>query len=153
MVIVDGSDYLEEIKELIIEYTQMLDRDLSFQGLAHELNDLSKKYLPPQGRILAALNNEGEVVGCVAYHNFSEQVCEMKRLYVKPAFRKCQYGQKLVEAIIETASNDGYEAMVLDTIKPLKAAISLYHKVGFNEIEAYYHNPMIDVIYMKLSLK
>lgn len=153
MIIVDGENYLDEIKELIIEYTKMLNRDLSFQNLDFELNNLGKKYLPPNGRIFVLLDEENNVGGCVAYCHHHGSCCEMKRLYVKPNFRKHHYGQKLVEMIIKTARKDGYKIMLLDTIKPLQEAISLYRKVGFIEIEPYYNNPMNDAIYMKLVLE
>ena len=76
----------------------------------------------------------------------------MKRLYVKKEYRHLKIGQKLVEEIIALAKKDGYQEMVLDTIKPLTNAINLYKKMGFKEIKPYYNNPLPDVIYMKLSL-
>ncbi|MDE5578277.1 MAG: GNAT family N-acetyltransferase [Oscillospiraceae bacterium] len=151
MAIVDGEPYLDQIKTLITEYAQSLNRDLSFQGFEEELSDLGAKYLPPNGRLLAALNG-GEVVGCVAYHRHSGMRCEMKRLYVRPEYRRCHAGGRLVEEIIRTARNDGFSEMVLDTVKPLESAVRLYKKHGFVETEPYYDNPMEDVIYMKLDL-
>ncbi len=93
-----------------------------------------------------------KVVGCVAYHQFQDEMCEMKRLYVLPEYRAYHIGQLLVEEIIKEAKLAGYKDMVLDTIEPLQSAIHLYKKMGFKEIDAYYNNPMEDVIYMKLHL-
>ncbi|MHC6180174.1 GNAT family N-acetyltransferase [Clostridium sp. JNZ X4-2] len=152
MEIVNGSRYLPEIKDLIVEYTKSLNRDLTFQHLTEELNDLETKYTKPNGEILAAISDEGNVVGCVAFYKHTDKRCEMKRLYVKPHYRKLKIGYKLIKDIIELASKDGFEEMVLDTIKPLKSAIHLYKKYGFEEIPAYYDNPMDDVIYMRLVL-
>jgi ribosomal protein S18 acetylase RimI-like enzyme len=76
----------------------------------------------------------------------------MKRLYVAPAARGRKLGELLVTAVIEHASRAGYAEMVLDTVKPLKAAIALYKKHGFRECEPYYENPMADVLYMRLGL-
>ena len=148
----NGLNHLEEVKSLIIEYTQSLNRDLSFQSFKQELSDLSLKYGHDQGELLCALNAENEVIGCVAYHKHSDERCEMKRLFVKPDYRKEHAGDALVNAIIEHARLAGFKEMVLDTIEPFKAAIHLYHKYGFYEIEAYYYNPMDDVIYMKKNL-
>lgn len=151
MQITDGSSYLDEIKNLIIEYIRSLNRDLSFQNLDEELNNLKAKYTYPNGRIIVAIVDK-KIVGCVAYHRHSSNRCEMKRLYVKPNYRNLKIGKKLVNEIILLAKKDGYQEMVLDTIKPLKRAINLYKKFGFKEIDPYYHNPMPDVIYMKLTL-
>lgn len=151
MQIVDGKDYLPEVKSLIAEYSKKLGRDLSFQNIDEELQNPAHKYTAPEGEILVAIDHEN-VIGMVAYHRHSEERCEMKRLYVKPETRGMHIGDSLVGAIIEHARIAGYKEMVLDTIVPLKAAISLYKKHGFKECEAYYHNPMNDVIYMRKVL-
>lgn len=93
-----------------------------------------------------------KVIGMVAYHRHSKNRCEMKRLYVKPKYRENKLGKKLVLEILEYAKKAGYKEMVLDTIIPLQSAIYLYKKVGFVEREAYYHNPMDDVLYFKKIL-
>lgn len=151
MQIVDGLDYIEEVKELIIEYINSLNRDLSFQNINSELNSLKTKYSYPNGRIITAIVDD-KVVGCVAFYKHSSKRCEMKRLYVKKEYRNLKIGNTLVENIISLAKKDGYREMVLDTIKPLTSAINLYKKFGFLEIKPYYSNPMPDVIYMKLDL-
>ena len=151
MKIVDGSLYLDEMKMLIIEYTKMLQRDLSFQHLEEELKDLVSKYSYPNGRMLLAFYNH-QPVGCVAFYKHDENRCEMKRLYVKEEYRHLKIGETLAKNIIELAKLDGYKEMVLDTITPLTAAIHLYQKLGFKETSPYYHNPMDDVIYMKKEL-
>lgn len=150
--IVDGKPYIREIQALILEYTNSLHRDLTFQNLEEELEHLEYKYENPGGKLLAALSEKRFVVGCVAYHRLSDHCCEMKRLYVKPEYRGYQIGRKLVEKALYEAQKAGYKEMVLDTIEPLQTAISLYRKLGFTEIEAYYHNPMPDVMYMRKNL-
>ena len=152
MKIIDGEMYIEEIENLLKDYLTELGRDLSFQNVAVEFYDLRAKYLPPNGRLLCAQTDNGEIVGCVAYHKHNDQRCEMKRLYVKPEYRKNKAGRLLVDEIIELARQDGYTEMVLDTIKPLQSAIRLYEKVGFTETEPYYNNPMDDVVYFKRNL-
>ena len=151
MKIVDGKDYLPEVKELIKEYSKRLGRDLSFQNIEDELNDPSHKYTAPEGELLVAIDHD-EVLGMVAYHRHSNTRCEMKRLYVHPAARGMHLGDALVREILAHAKKAGYKEIVLDTIEPLKAAISLYKKHGFEECEAYYYNPMDDVIYMRKEL-
>lgn len=150
--IVDGINYLDEVKELIIEYTKFLNRDLSFQNLEDELLDLQYKYTGSHGHIIVALVDE-KVAGCVAYYKHNKKRCEMKRLYVRDKYRGLSIGNMLVEEIINHARIAGYKEMVLDTINPLKAAIHIYKKHGFIECQAYYDNPMDDVIYMKKDLK
>ena len=152
MKIINGEMHIEEIEQLLKDYLTELGRDLSFHNVAAEFYDLKSKYLPPNGRLLCAQTDNGEIVGCVAYHKHNDQRCEMKRLYVKPDCRKNNAGQLLVDEIIEFARQDGYSEMVLDTIEPLQSAIRLYKKVGFTETEPYYDNPMDDVIYLRKQL-
>ena len=152
MKIINGEMHIEEIEQLLKDYLTELGRDLSFQNVAAEFYDLKSKYLPPNGRLLCAQTDNGEIVGCVAYHKHNDQRCEMKRLYVKPDFRKNNAGRLLVDEIINLARQDGYSEMVLDTIEPLQSAIRLYKKVGFTETEPYYDNPMDDVIYFRKQL-
>ena len=152
MKIVNGIDYIEQVKIKIIEYTTRLGRDLSFQNIDEELSNPAIKYAAPQGERLVALDDHEKVIGMVAYHKHSDERCEMKRLYVSPECRGMKLGEKLVDEIIQHAKNAGFKEMVLDTIVPLQAAIHLYNKMGFEECEPYYYNPMDDVIYMKRLL-
>lgn len=149
--IIDGTNHLDEVKRLVIEYTKFLGRDLSFQKLDDELKDLSAKYTPPEGRILCVAVDD-EIIGCVAYHKHTAERCEMKRLFVRDGYREHHAGSRLIEAIINFARADGFTEMVLDTITPLESAIRLYKKFGFVETSPYYENPMSDVIYMKKFL-
>lgn len=151
MKIVDGKPYIQQIKELIIEYTKWLGRNLSFQNLDDELKDPAKKYTSPEGELLVAVEG-GDVLGMIAYHKHSDTRCEMKRLYVKPSCRGMKLGEKLIEELIAHARQAGYKEMVLDTIVPLQSAIHLYQKLGFTECEPYYHNPMPDVLYFRKEL-
>lgn len=151
MKIVDGKDFIPQVKSLIIEYTERLGRDLTFQHIEEELQNPAAKYTAPEGEILVVLDGN-EVLGMVAYHRHNEIRCEMKRLYVKPKARGLHLGETLIKAIISHAQKAGYKEMVLDTITPLKAAIHLYETQGFIKCEPYYDNPMNDVIYMMKKL-
>lgn len=151
--IVDGKDYMDQVKECILTYVHRLGRDLQFQNIEEELKDPAVKYTAPQGELLAAIDEKDHVVGIIAYHKHTEERCEMKRLYVSPECRGMHLGERLVSEIIAHAKKAGYQEMVLDTIQPLKAAVHLYHKMGFEDCDAYYNNPMDDVIYMKKKLQ
>ena len=151
MTIIDGKHHINQVRNLIIEYTQMLNRDLSFQNIDDELKDPSKKYTASAGELLVAIEND-EVVGMIAYHKHSATCCEMKRLYVKPKYRGMKLGEQLIQKLIELAIQSGYTEMVLDTLLPLQSAIYLYQKLGFQQCEPYYNNPMNDIIYFKKML-
>lgn len=150
--LVDGAPYVEDVKALIREYTEWFGRDLAFQNLDDELVHIEGKYLPPEGRLIVAIDDSGSVCGCVAYHRLDETTVEMKRLYVTPSGRGHHLGELLATRIMELAREDGYKRMVLDTVAPLEAAISLYRKLGFQEVEPYYHNPFEDVFYFGIDL-
>ena len=99
MKIVNGIDYIEQVKIKIIEYTTRLGRDLSFQNIDEELSNPAIKYAAPQGELLVALDDHEKVIGMVAYHKHSDERCEMKRLYVSPECRGMKLGEKLVEML------------------------------------------------------
>ena len=142
---------LEEVREIFIEYADFLQVDLCFQDFEQELQTLHQVYLPPLGCIILARQGN-QVVGCVALKPIGEGVCEMKRLYVRPAARGNALGKKLVEELIDFAKKAGYKTMKLDTITSLKDAIKLYRSKGFVETEAYVYNPLSEVLYFELKL-
>ena len=152
MEIVDVKPYIEQVKNLLIEYTKKLGRDLSFQNIDDELENPARKYTEPAGALLVAIDGNGNVGGMIAYHQHSKERCEMKRLYVKPDFRGAKLGEQLIQKILEKAKQEGFKEMVLDTIPSLQSAVHLYKKFGFVECEPYYNNPMDDVLYMKKEL-
>jgi len=139
------------IKGLFQEYADSLNFELDFQDFREELATLPGKYAPPLGSILVARDN-GETVGCVAVRPLGEEICEMKRLYVKPAHRGKRLGRELALAIIEEAKRLGYKAMRLDTVVAMKEASALYKALGFQPIDAYYYNPLRGAMYFELKL-
>ncbi|HEY3250180.1 MAG TPA: GNAT family N-acetyltransferase [Ignavibacteria bacterium] len=143
---------IAEIKKLFIEYAESLNFDLCFQGFDKELNSLPGKYSPPEGfLLLAELNNK--IAGCIALRKLERDICEMKRLYVRPEFRGHNIGKLLCDELIKKAKSKGYKKMRLDTIShQMRSAIKLYKSYGFYEIPAYYHNPQEGVIFMELEL-
>ena len=156
--LIPGYDHPEEILSLFTEYTHMLvSHDPSFQiyldiqHYADEIRDLEAKYGRPEGRLYLALW-EGEAAGCIALRRLDEQRCEMKRLYVRPAFRGHRIGDALVDRVIGDARAIGYRHMLLDTLPFLESAIHMYRKRGFYEIPWYNDRPVETTIFMQYDL-
>jgi len=144
---------IAQARELFLEYEQSLGVSLCFQNFDRELAGLPGDYAPPSGRLLLA-ELSGELAGCVALHEFEPQLCEMKRLYLRPTFRGRGLGRVLAERIITEAREIGYESMRLDTIEPImKDAVAMYHKLGFREIAPYRPNPIAGAMYMERTLR
>jgi len=139
------------IEEYAAQIGALMGIDLGFQNFAAELNQLTKMYGPPSGCLLLA-NYGDEWVGCGALRRFSDHVCEMKRLYVKPSARGAHLGRQLTERLVTKARTIGYRRMVLDTLKDMTAAQTLYRSLGFSETKPYYFNPMAGVSCMELDL-
>lgn len=149
---VESKEEIECARKLFEEYAAWLDVDLCFQGFEKELRELPGGYAAPDGRLLLA-TDEGEVAGCIAIRRIGLDICEMKRLYVRPAFRGLGLGKQLVTAIIDAARSVGYQKMRLDTLpRMMESAVKLYREFGFREIDAYYANPVAGTVYMELDL-
>ena len=143
---------LLEARELFLEYAQSLGFSLCFQSFDKELAGLPGKYAPPEGRLLLA-DYQGQLAGCVAMRKLESDICEMKRLYLRPQFRGKGLGRALAERIISEARQIGYGRMRLDTVEPaMKDAVATYHKLGFTEIPPYCENPIAGATYMELNL-
>ena len=145
-----GEEHVPAVRLLFEEYAAALDVDLSFQDFERELAELPGDYAPPDGRLLLAL--DPEPAGCVALRPYEPGVCEMKRLYVRPAYRGSGLGRQLAEAIVEAGREAGYERMRLDTMPAMEAARALYRSLGFVEIEAYRFNPVHGTTFFELRL-
>ena len=139
------------VRALFEEYAAGLEIDLSFQGFAAECAGLPGPYAPPGGRLLLAFAG-AEAAGCVALRALGGNECEMKRLFVRPAFRGKHLGRWLAERVIEEARAIGYSTMKLDTVPSLHAAIRLYETLGFVRCPAYYRTPLRDTVFMELCL-
>lgn len=143
-----SSEDLAHIKELFCEYQDWLGVDLCFQGFQEELNNLPGKY---DCLLLARWN--GKVCACVGiWPVLKEKTCEMKRLYVRDAFKGKGVGRTMAEEIIKIAKQTGYSFMCLDTLERLHPAIALYHSLGFENCPPYYDNPLDQVVYLEKTL-
>jgi ribosomal protein S18 acetylase RimI-like enzyme len=136
------------VRELFKEYADSLEIDLCFQNFREELDTLPGAYGPPSGRLLIAAAG----AGCVAVRRIDDATCEMKRLYIRPAFRRAGLGRRLAQAAIDAGRELGYKRMRLDTLSSMQPAIALYRSLGFHEIAPYYHNPSGCAVFMELSL-
>lgn len=149
---VESPSQIAQARELFREYEKALGISLCFQNFDQELASLPGGYAPPSGRLLLA-TDEGQLAGCAALHPLEPGICEMKRLYLRPAFRGKGLGRIMVETIIREARAIGYHRLRLDTIEPLmKDAVRTYRKIGFREIAPYCANPCEGALYMELDL-
>ncbi len=144
-------DDLDAVRAIFREYADSLGIDLSFQSFEDELAALPGKYAPPAGIILLA-RQTGRVIGSVALRPFEHDICEMKRLYVRPEGRGQQLGRRLSQAVVQAAREAGYRKMRLDTLPTMQAAQQLYATLGFRPISAYVFNPVEGTRFLELDL-
>ena len=146
---------MDAIRDIFQEYADGLGIDLCFQQFDAELASLPGEYQEPRGGLLMARVG-GELAGCCALRPLDNadypNAAEMKRLYVRKAFRGFGLGRQLSEAILDTARRAGYACVLLDTLSEMDTARSLYDDLGFVEIAPYYHNPISGAHYLKVDL-
>mgnify|MGYP000723998256 CR=1 FL=1 len=146
---------LQYVRDIFSEYASTLSVDLDFQDFNNELASLPGDYAAPRGALLLA-RVDGAVAGCCALRPMDSSdypnASEMKRLYVRKAFRGFGLGRQLAEAILDEARRAGYSCVLLDTLDDMEAARALYEELGFEEIPPYYHNPHAGAHYLKVDL-
>ncbi len=142
---------IEQAAALFREYQTAIGVDLCFQGFAEELAGLPGAYAPPRGALLIA-HVGSDAAGCVALRPLETGIAEMKRLYVRDAFRGTGLGRRLVESIVAAARTAGYERMRLDTLDTMTGAIALYRSLGFVEIAPYRPNPLPGPKFFEVTL-
>ena len=149
------TDELDGVREIFREYAAGLGVDLCFQSFDAELAGLPGDYAAPRGALLLA-SVDGALAGCCALRPLDAadypNAAEMKRLYVRKAFRGFGLGRQLAEAALDAARQAGYACVLLDTLDDMEAARALYEDLGFEAIEPYYHNPIAGAHYLKVDL-
>ena len=143
------------VRQIFQEYADSLNIDLKFQGFETELAQLPGEYSEPRGQILLA-RVDGSIAGCCALRPLDDcdypNAAEMKRLYVRKAFRGFGLGRQLAEAMLDKARQAGYDHVLLDTLDDMEAARTLYEELGFESIAPYYHNPLPGAHYLKADI-
>ncbi len=155
LVAAGDGDALETVRVLFREYAAQLGVDLCFQNFDAELATLPGEYAPPRGALLLALV-DGEPAGCGALRPLHDvdypNACEMKRLYVRPAYRRFGIGRALTQDLLDHGLQAGYSNLLLDTLDDMEAARGLYASLGFEEIPPYYFNPIPGAHYLRAEL-
>ncbi len=155
LIIPSSAQEWQATHEILRDYQASLDVSLDFQHFEAELADLPGAYAPPTGVILLALI-DGAVAGCGGFRNLPDaddaNSCEMKRLFVRPVFRRFGLGRLLALDLIDRALVAGYSAVLLDTLDEMEAARGLYASLGFEEVPPFYFNPLPGARYLKLDL-
>jgi GNAT superfamily N-acetyltransferase len=146
-----GAADLEDIKRMFREYSALVTEALCFQGFDQELAGLPGDYAPPPGALLIARDG-ASAAGCVALRRLDARTGEMKRMYVREAFRGTGLGRRLALAIVDEARRRGYRRVVLDTLPKLAAAIALYRDLGFRETGPYLPTPTPGALCFALNL-
>ena len=138
---------------LFKEYLASLDFDLSFQNIDRELSTLPAMYGPPTGRLFL-VRAGGEFVGCAGLRRIEDETtCELKRMYLRPAFRGMGIGKAIMEKSLEAARSLNYRVMKLDTHgTKMPWAVGLYKSYGFRQTTPYNFNPHAGVIYFEREL-
>ncbi|MBI3580380.1 MAG: GNAT family N-acetyltransferase, partial [Ignavibacteriales bacterium] len=145
-----SQEQISTARELFLEYADSLKIDLCFQGFDKELKELPGEYAPPHGRLFL-FYYDNQLAGCAALRKQDDGIGEMKRLYLKPAFRGKGIGRAIATHIIAEARSIGYAHLRLDTLPMMKEAIPLYRSLGFQEIKPYRVNPIVGALYMELQ--
>lgn len=155
LVFPDTPELLAATREILREYAHSLNVDLCFQNFEAELASLPGDYAPPNGSLVLAFV-DGALAGCGALRALPDtdyaNACEMKRLFVRPAFRRFGLGRVIAQALLDEAQQIGYTDVLLDTLDDMEAARGLYASLGFEEIPPYYYNPIPGAHYLKATL-
>ncbi|NBB20949.1 GNAT family N-acetyltransferase [Runella sp. CRIBMP] len=151
VIVARTSEHYSAAVMLFKEYALGLGIDLKFQKFDDELQILSTMYGPPTGELWLIKANE-QFVGCAALRQLDKHTCELKRMFIQPAFRGLHLGEQLMEVAIDTARKLGYTSIKLDSLRRLAPAVKLYLRYGFTEIHPYNFNPEEDVVYFEKKL-
>ena len=154
-LLIAAPEEMDAVRQIFQEYADSLNIDLEFQGFDSEIAGLPGDYAKPRGQILLA-HVDGSIAGCCALRPLDDcdypNAAEMKRLFVRKAFRGFGLGRELAEAMLDRARQAGYACVLLDTLDDMESARALYTDLGFEEIPPYYHNPIAGAHYLKVDI-
>lgn len=139
------------VRELFLEYARAVDEPRCFPDFKRELDALPGEFRPPGGRLLLALEGDA-AAGCVAVRRLDPERAEMKRLYVRPAWRGRGLGCDLARAAIGAARELGCSRLLLDSLPAMVPAIALYRSLGFRETAPYLARPTPGALCFELAL-
>jgi putative acetyltransferase len=155
LITVDTAELIASTRSIFREYAASLDVDLNFQGFEAELATLPGEYAAPAGQLLLAMVDD-DVAGCGAFRPLADvdypNACEMKRLYVRPAYRRFGLGRLMAQRLLDDARRAGYSYMLLDTLDDMESARELYATLGFEDVPPYYYNPIPGAHYLRAKL-
>ena len=155
LITVDTAELIAGTRSIFREYAASLDVDLNFQGFEAELATLPGEYAAPAGQLLLAMVDD-DVAGCGAFRPLADvdypNACEMKRLYVRPAYRRFGLGRLMAQRLLDDARRAGYSYMLLDTLDDMESARELYATLGFEDVPPYYYNPIPGAHYLRAKL-
>lgn len=141
----------QQARELVKAYVASLDIDLTFQNIESEMKNLEQDYDEPKGAFFIAYYDE-KPLGCVGLRCFGDGIGEIKRLYVMAEGRGLGLGKCLMQAAIDTAKEQSFVKLVLDTLPEMKSAQNLYRALGFTLIPAYCYNPFAGALFFERIL-
>lgn len=122
-----------QVAELLIEYRDTSGHEVCFRSFENEISELCTHYAPPSGGILLARQADA-VAGCIGWWRIDEQACEMRRLYVRPAYRGHGLGRQLIRTFLKYARQLGYTSAEWHSLAAMESAIKLYRSMGVHEI-------------------
>jgi GNAT superfamily N-acetyltransferase len=147
-----STDDLATVRTLLEEYWTSIGFDLGTFGFGAELEELPRRYAPPDGRLALAIA-ASEPVGCIALRKLDAHSCEMKRLFVRASARGKGVAVTLIKWLFSEARSQGYSRMLADTLPTMHAALRLYERFGFRRIDSYSPNPTPGAIYLEKNLR
>jgi ribosomal protein S18 acetylase RimI-like enzyme len=139
-------------RRLMAEYQSGIGLPLDFEGFPQEVQQLNEVYSPPKGAFFLAFRGS-RTAGCAGLRPLSDDVGEIKRVFVRSEDREEGIGETLVLRVIAEAERRGYQSVRLDTLPTMTEALRLYRRLGFREIEPYRFNPVSDCHYFELTLR
>ena len=142
----NGHDYIDEVKDLFVEYV----RSLGVYASLREFHGLEDKY-KGEGEALYIAFIDNKPAGCVALRNVDNNTAAMKRLYVRPAFRHSSLGSNMAKLVVEDAREFGYKTLLLDSLPSMENAKELYTNLGFKKLDDT-KRPVKTVVHLSLPL-